>query len=679
VRASGELAAFVERVRGATQALSDLTGAASAVGPDLVEAIRTTLDEVERRLDDKETVVALAGEPAARRTLLNAIVGARAFDPAARPPPGAMVILRPDRAFDYTATLRGGPVVEFGWRMPAREESFAKAQQRAEADREAAETAERELRDRLETVRRAAASTSKAPAGDHSVVATQRLPTRRFWRWVWRVVRRVSAMLGRKRLASASPGTATGADPELEMASLEQSVREARTRLQQAEARMEALRKERPKYDQERAEAFVQDVRALTDATARGKEVISLSIACPTTQLPAGFALLDAAEPSDLIHGVVLATADGEPDPEVVAALERLHRPARTHVVRKPAELGAALERIRAERSVVAATRAAASLRACIVRVAEEGARAQAECKRRILALEGQRIPDPADFRAGQMQRVSRAVEDGARDVQKVALARWAAAIADTRAEWHASVNGCSSREQMSAFVRTLNETVRARVEAMVDDVSQHAVLELQKVSESIQMWLLEEIRGRYHVMRRIEHEEEAAAVVGGEIAIAPLHRPPLASALDKFEARRVNLGLGGVAAGAAIGTLIVPGIGTAVGAFVGVFAGLLEGLDSLKRQCIGRLDKCLDEVEASVAAQISGREAFGEELRASLDQALDNALAQLDSSISRLMALERRVLEDERKRGEELARLRTMLEEHVVRIASSIPPRGAS
>jgi hypothetical protein len=35
-------------------------------------------------------------------------------------------------------------------------------------------------------------------------------------------------------------------------------------------------------------------------------------------------------------------------------------------------------------------------------------------------------------------------------------------------------------------------------------------------------------------------------------------------------------------------------------------------------------------------------------------------------------MALERRVLEDERKRGEELAKLRTILEEHVVRIAAS-------
>jgi hypothetical protein len=481
------------------------------------------------------------------------------------------------------------------------------------------------------------------------------------------------------------PGTATAEDPveaaEREIAILEQSVREARARLKQADARLETLRRERPKYDQERAEAFVQDVRALTDAGARGKDVVSLSIACPTTQLPAGFALLDAAGPSDLVHGIIwTAIGGGEPTPDVLAALEASYRPARVHVVRKPADLGAALERVRSEGPVVAAGRAAASLRACIVRVADEGARAQTECKRRITALEGQRIPDPSDFRARQMQRVSRAVEDGAREVQQAALARWGAAVTAAKAEWRTGVGACTTREQMEAFVRTLNETVRERVDAMVDDVSQHAVVELQRVSESIQMWLLEEIRTRYHLMRSIERDEAAAAVVGGEIAIAGIQRPPLASALDKFEARRVGLGLGGVAAGAAIGTLIVPGIGTAVGAFVGVFAGLLEGLEKLKRECMGRLDRCLDEVKESVAAQISRREAFAEELRASLDQAFDDALAQLDSSISRLMALERRVLEDERKRGEELARLRAMLEENVLRIAtSSAPPRGAT
>jgi phage-related tail protein len=133
-----------------------------------------------------------------------------------------------------------------------------------------------------------------------------------------------------------------------------------------------------------------------------------------------------------------------------------------------------------------------------------------------------------------------------------------------------------------------------------------------------------------------------------------------------------VGIGLGGAAAGAAVGTLIVPGIGTAIGAFLGVFAGFLKGLDSLKSECVTRLDSCLEDVERSVSAQIVGREAsFAEAIRASLDEAFDRAVERLEESIARLMALERRVLDAERKRRDDLAKLRALLDEHASRFAS--------
>jgi phage-related tail protein len=160
--------------------------------------------------------------------------------------------------------------------------------------------------------------------------------------------------------------------------------------------------------------------------------------------------------------------------------------------------------------------------------------------------------------------------------------------------------------------------------------------------------------------------------VVGDAIDVAPLGRAPLQSALDRFERGRVGIGLGGAAAGAAVGTLIVPGIGTAIGAFLGVFAGFLKGLDSLKSECVTRLDSCLEDVERSVSAQIVGREAsFAEAIRASLDEAFDRAVERLEESIARLMALERRVLDAERKRRDDLAKLRALLDEHASRFAS--------
>jgi hypothetical protein len=685
VQARGELAAFVERIRLAASALSRLVGPASAVGPDLVDAIRATGEEVDRWLGSKETVVALAGDDSAKRSLLNAIIGARAFDPAARSDPDAVVLLRPARAFDYSARKRDRTVVEFGWRMPPREEAFAKAQQRAESEWEAAEAAERELRERLEDARQEAAEKTLANPSKDPPPPELLPPLRRVLRWLARLSRLVKSVLARRRGGPAElPGSGwtpeeAQAARERELAEIERSFTEAGARLKQATARVEALRTERPKYDQERAEAFVQDVRALTDRSVRGDGVISLTIACPTVHLPPDMAIVDAGETPYASDGVlVVALGNGAPKPGDLEQLAETQRPARVHVVHKLADLAAAFDRVRAEQPVVAAARAATAVRACIVRVAEEGARAEATCAKRIAALEGQRIPDPTEFRARQMERVGRAIDEAARDVQAGTLERWHAAIGGTKQEWRAGIEGCSTRKQMETFVRTVNRTARTELQKLVDEVSQYAIFELQRVSESIQTWLLEEIHARYHVARRIEEDDGLAAVIGEVIQMEPLGRSPLESALDKFETRRMNLGLGGVAAGAVLGTLIVPGVGTAIGAFVGVFAGLLKGLDSLKQECVARLDGCLDEVERSVASQLAGRQAtFAEELRASLDDALDAALQRLDASISRLMALERRVLETERKKREDLATLRSTLEENVVKIATPVGMRG--
>jgi hypothetical protein len=384
-------------------------------------------------------------------------------------------------------------------------------------------------------------------------------------------------------------------------------------------------------------------------------------------------AFVDAgAEPAELDGVIYVAIGDGGPKPERLAELTQSLRPAKVQVVRKLADLPGAIERVRAERPIVAAARAAAAVRRCIARVSEEGARAEAICEKRIAALESQRIPDPVEFRSRQLQRMVKAIDDGARDVKATALEHWRSTIARIRQEWRVGVEACADRKEVERFVRTINETAPARLHALVDDVGQHAVREMQRASETMQIWLLEEVHARYHVTRRIEEGYEPAAVIGEAIELAPLARGPLESALDRFETRRVGLGLGGVAAGAVLGTLIVPGIGTAVGAFLGAFAGLFKGLDSLKQECIARLDACLEEVETSLVAQITSREpSFANALRSSLDEALEQAMQRLDASITHLMTLERRLLATERKKRDDLAKLRAGLEEDVARVAA--------
>jgi hypothetical protein len=660
------VAALLDQVRQATRALAALTEPASAVGPDLVAAIRKTCEDVELRLSRDDTLIAVASDsPGAKRALLNAVVGARAFDPSARESRSAVVHLRSAAAIDYTARLRDGTVVQFGVRMPDRGESFAKALQRAERERAAAEASEREAQLLVEEAELATtrvparAASLRRPAGEGAM--------RRLWLWLLRLW---LVLVGR-RAAALSVGTRGSPEPPSTLDARRASLEDARARVAQTRSRVDLVRAERAKYDQERAESFVQDLRALTDADGRGADLAELAVVCPTPHLPAGVALVDSPDLSADVDGAVIV-GDAPAGADLLARLDDALRPAKPQPVRGIADLAAAIARAQRERMATAAPHAAAVVRRCIARVADAGARAEAASEQRIAALEGQLIPDPAEFRARQMERMGAAIDDGARNVIAISLARWRASIDHTKREWRAGVQGCLDRKAIEALVRTLNQSAPRHVSALVDELGQHAIAELQSVSESLQAWVLEEIHGRYQIARRIEEGDAPAAVIGDALDVDPLGRAPLASTLEKFETRRVGLGLGGVAAGAVLGTLIVPGVGTAIGAFVGVFAGFLKGLDSLKQECVARLDACLDEAEKSVADQVAGRQAsFADALRASLDEALDQALARLESSIARLMALERRTIDAERKRRASLAALRASLEEHAARFAA--------
>jgi hypothetical protein len=141
---------------------------------------------------------------------------------------------------------------------------------------------------------------------------------------------------------------------------------------------------------------------------------------------------------------------------------------------------------------------------------------------------------------------------------------------------------------------------------------------------------------------------------------------------LDAFERQRVNYGLGGVAAGAVVGTLIAPGIGTAVGAVLGVFAGLLKGVDSLKEECADTVLKCLDDAEKYADTQLVNKgPEFSHVVRITLDGALEEAFGRLSDAINRLMAIERETMERERGTLESLKGARLALEKCDTDLAS--------
>jgi hypothetical protein len=325
------------------------------------------------------------------------------------------------------------------------------------------------------------------------------------------------------------------------------------------------------------------------------------------------------------------------------------------------------LERFEGERSVVVAWREALHMRAQVVELSKAQARQEEASRKRLSGLESKRIPDPAVFRQQLLDRVQGAIEEGADHVLATALDSLHAAIEGLRSEWKHQIASATSRAEIDAGIAVIDQSAAGRIAEALEQTAEIVARESHEVTERLQGWAIDEIHTHYQLVRRLG--AEALAPVASELTREDLERELLAAqpfdgAKEAFEKQRVGYGLGGVAAGAALGTLIAPGIGTAVGAIIGVFAGLLKGTDSLKQECVTKIDLCLNESESHARAQLQGKRSdLSRVIRVALDEALEEALGRLSDAIARLMEVERRAIDRERTKLAEIGEARRALE----------------
>jgi hypothetical protein len=331
------------------------------------------------------------------------------------------------------------------------------------------------------------------------------------------------------------------------------------------------------------------------------------------------------------------------------------------------ATISALSSRLDGERPILLAWREAMRVRMGLAELSHAQAREEESCRTRLSKLESKRIPDPAEFRGRLLKRVDGAIEKGADDVLAAATQGLHTAIERLRAEWNVGISSCAARSDVEVCVAAINGSAAGRIAEALEQTAELVARELHDVTETLETWAIEEIHTHYRLMRRLG--SEALAPVASELTREDLEREllavqPFEGALDAFEKQRVGFGLGGAAAGAVLGTLIAPGIGTAVGAVLGVLAGLLKGTDSLKQECITKIEACLTDTESHARAQLqSKRPDLSRVIRVTLDEALDEALARLNDAIARLMAIERTAIDRERAKLEALTATRGTLE----------------
>ena len=647
-RKTGDLVAFLRTAPG--------TGEAAAA------RLTRGAAEIEERLGRRERAILLVGERSARQALLDRLLGARVFGTVQREPE-TLTRLRAAPVIDYEATLRGGAVESFRRSVPEREGTFAKASARAEKARADAEDEARTLKAEVEAQqRRATTMVYERDAPARGLLA--------IWQWIlaW--------------LFGPRPPALRPAGPQAPPSKLEAEARQANERAAEASQRSATLEADRQKYAEERQASFFTALRALADALSRGGEVETLTIDVPTTEVPEGIALVSVAGIRSLedFDGCLIVGAAPPGTPALEGLPSRALAPDAS-----PEALRDALTELKRAAPFVAAERAVGRARALVTEALDDAGRAEAVCHERIGALEGRRLPPPDVFRAETLARMAPAVDDGARDVLRAALERLPPRTEAIKADFRAQLLACEDRGGIEAKVREIRDAAPARIGALIDDTNEFVVAEMQRASDSMQSWLLEEIHRRYEVARRASIGEGPTPVIAdvGSGDFTSLDAAPLEDAMLAFEHVRVGFGLGGAAAGAVLGTLVVPVIGTAIGAFLGVFAGLLKGPGTLRQECAARLEACIDESAQQIKTQLEGRRAsFAASLGGSLEEALDSAMRRFERSIARLRDLEARTLAAEHAKLAAIAELRAALathERHLVALADRARRAGAT
>jgi hypothetical protein len=318
------------------------------------------------------------------------------------------------------------------------------------------------------------------------------------------------------------------------------------------------------------------------------------------------------------------------------------------------------------DRQNIVARREAMRLRRGVAELARERAREEDSCRTRLSRLESHRIQDPTAFRAELLQRLGGPIEESADHVLAGGLQGLDAAIGGLRAEWKSGLAECSSRSDIEACIAAIDRQATARIAKALEQTAELVAGELHEATAALASRALEATYGQYRLVRRLGAEafEPVASELTREDMERELLAQPLEGAMNAFEKQRVGYGLGGVTAGALVGTLIAPGIGTAVGAVVGVLAGLLKGTDSLKQECQSKIDACLDGVADHARAQLKERRPdFSRVIRVTLEERLEEVLGRLGGAIERLMVVERRSIDAERRKLERLAGFRSDLE----------------
>ena len=720
---------LTQDVRDAAGALSALVPHAVSFGEGVADSIKAACEAVEPTLAKEELVVAVVGEAGAKRAFLRNVLGADAIvGPKARKE--RTFRIRARGPYDYTAKTSDGHAIRFARNVPDRDPLYRKSIEQAEervrvaqASRDAlvaqVERTRQEVRDaearivanenETEVMGETFASAWRAhKAAQMRLAAIDKTMPEvpelfrtapawwAVWLWVMRWMmqskwrepvaqyqqNRAEATVAKaraKELEDAAQGTENAREDlkrrgEAEAANLERAhgalaaveVALAEERgVADAEKHVDTLVRDQAKYAGERKGEFLADIHDF-DETARGDDIEDIDIELPLDHAnapPPGFVLVVAPDVPQDADACLRAGLKGD-------------RPAGMPCV-------ASMEEIANDKAELLAAACAFRLRACIHQIAAARKNAEAAHEKRLAALETQRIPHPDEFRAKQIKKSERAIDKSTDEIVATAREKLAADVAAIEKDWISRFESAGRRRDIDVAIDDVNQRGKIRVLEMLESVSELVAREMQSHGESIERFALDEIQSEYRTQKRMRAESlapVASDVTGEDLAEGIATLVPIPYARRDFQRRRMRMTTGAVAFGAALGAGAAVAVHhwfvVGIGAALGVLAFFASPTRVLRRDALSCARAYIAELARKSEANLRAKRAdVATGLRASLDEALDEALRRINDAITRLMTVEKNAIEAERATLANLAKTRGTLEDHDARLRAGLTP----
>jgi hypothetical protein len=689
--------------------------------------IRATITEVERRLSRGGLSVVVVGETkAGKSTFLNAILGERVLGAAHREYTGAITYIRRTTSPNYRARFRGDRVYDFAQVVPDRSDAFARS---IEEQRRALQEWGRRLKDLLrrlpdaqETASAARTQLEDAVQKLGNLIGTQpQLPWWAFWRrlaaLLMRSVRARAARVARDRCLAAF-----GATQRTER-QLRDEWAQVQMQMEQGRNNLNHLLATAAHFNERRRHRFLAEVRALSDMAGQGPDVIEVVLEYPGRYLPAGLTIIDTpgvntdSEENRARAWAAIRDADGcillsdlqqavsqstreflrqvrEFIPHVILILTKVDRvlanaeggrddpwkeveEARRGAVKRfarevgrdsgevltftvAAECALAPESesspfgarfkddmvrlfgvLYQERATVLGARCAQAVRRCIDAIGEAQECAEATYRQRIADLQAQRIPDPADFSRLQMLRIEDLLTKQAADVIRSAKERLGQELDRLQSEWAGQIRSCESWQALKELVLGIEAQLPTQFQRVQEEVQREVLTKIHRTCKEVGGPVLQEFRRRYQITR--------------SLATASVPLPANQEICPRLESLSVS-----------------PDLSQAVQPpdWWSWFVRLFQSLESLKQECVGKLNCCLDNTRQNAKQLLQARtDELTRLLRSSLKGSVEWEIARFGEWIQKVIQREGEIIGGQHIHLQDLIQLRTELQAHNARL----------